>query len=222
MPLDPFHARVVRIAVNLPEARTVALAGGGAMLAHGIVDRVTKDVDLFTDRDQREAVELVAALRTALLAEGLRLEAAPRPPHENRFVAVDPVNSVAVQVEVFPDGGRLHEPVRLDVGPVLHRDDLAADKLLAMWGRGEPRDYVDVVALLGLYDGTTLLGLAGAKDRAFTKETFVESLRAVSRLGVADWADAGIDEARAGRVTETILRWRVQLVGDGEPERSPA
>ncbi|MGH3821566.1 MAG: hypothetical protein ACRDRA_01785 [Pseudonocardiaceae bacterium] len=27
--------------------------------------------------------------------------------------------------------------VQLDVGPVLHPDDLAADKVLAMWGRGE-------------------------------------------------------------------------------------
>lgn len=61
MPLDPSHARLVRIAAALPEARTLALAGGGAMLAHGIVDRLTKDVDLFTDRDADEAVAVAAA-----------------------------------------------------------------------------------------------------------------------------------------------------------------
>lgn len=128
------------------------------MLAHEIVDRVTKDVDLFTDRDAEEAVRLATALRTAWAAEGFRIEPAARPQHENRFVAVDPATAGTVQIEVFPDGGRLHPPVQLGVGPVLHRDDLAADKLLAMWGRGEPRDYVDVVALLGIYGGETLAG----------------------------------------------------------------
>ncbi len=76
---------------------------------------------------------------------------------ENRFIAIDPASGTGVQVEVFPDGGRLHAPVQLDVGPVLLQDDLAADKVLAMWGRGEPRDYLDVVALLGLYDHDALL-----------------------------------------------------------------
>ncbi|MBA3906713.1 MAG: hypothetical protein H0X35_08545 [Pseudonocardiales bacterium] len=39
---------------------------------------------------------------------------------ENRFIAIDPASGAGVQVEVFPDGGRLHAPVQLDVGPVLH------------------------------------------------------------------------------------------------------
>jgi hypothetical protein len=57
------HDRIVRLAAQLPEARTVALAGGGAMLAHDLVDRLTQDVDLFTDRDAEEAVAVAAALR---------------------------------------------------------------------------------------------------------------------------------------------------------------
>lgn len=50
-------------------------------------------------------------------------------------------------VEVFADGGRLHDRVTLDLGPVLHRDNLAADKMLALWGRARPRDFFDVAAL---------------------------------------------------------------------------
>jgi hypothetical protein len=49
MPLDPLQDRIARIAGTLPEARTVALAGGGAMIVHGFVSRETKDVDLFTE-----------------------------------------------------------------------------------------------------------------------------------------------------------------------------
>jgi len=36
-------------------------------------------------------------------------------------------------VEVFADGGRLHDLVHLDIGAVLHPEDLAADKVLAFW-----------------------------------------------------------------------------------------
>ncbi|MGH3917298.1 MAG: hypothetical protein ACRDTC_28390 [Pseudonocardiaceae bacterium] len=36
------------------------------MIAHGFVDRATKDVDLFTEIDDQEAVRVVVALRSAL------------------------------------------------------------------------------------------------------------------------------------------------------------
>ena len=41
MSLDPLHEQIARIAFALPEAGQVALAGGGAMLAHTIswIDR---------------------------------------------------------------------------------------------------------------------------------------------------------------------------------------
>jgi hypothetical protein len=36
MPLDPLQDRITRTALALPEACTLALAGGGAMIAHGL------------------------------------------------------------------------------------------------------------------------------------------------------------------------------------------
>ena len=48
MTLDPLHEQIARIAFALPQAGQVALAGGGAMLAHDLVDRPTQDLDLFT------------------------------------------------------------------------------------------------------------------------------------------------------------------------------
>lgn len=79
MPLEPLQERIIRTALALPHARTLALAGGCAVIAHGLVDHVTRDVYLFTERDADEAVELCAALRTALAEEGLRIESAAHP-----------------------------------------------------------------------------------------------------------------------------------------------
>ena len=67
--LDPLHEQIARIAFALPEAGQVALAGGGAMLAHDLVDRPTQDVDLFTP-DPAEVTRLTDALAVALRAEG--------------------------------------------------------------------------------------------------------------------------------------------------------
>jgi hypothetical protein len=72
MPLDPLQEHIARTALALPEAHTLALAGGGAMIVHGFVARETQDVDLFTEIDDGEAVLVAAALRKALQAEGLR------------------------------------------------------------------------------------------------------------------------------------------------------
>lgn len=213
MPLDPLQERVIRAAHELPESRTLVLAGGCAVITQGLVDRITHDVDLFTELDADEAVAVCAALRATLASDGLLIEPAHRPPHENRFVAVDPGSGASTVVEVFPDGGRLRPPSLLPLGPVLHPDDLAADKTLALWGRAEPRDFLDVITLRERYGGTRLLELAAEKDRGFTLETFIEALRSSRRLRPVDWMDAGIDEERARAINAAVDEWRIELVG---------
>jgi hypothetical protein len=79
VPLDPLQVRIARTALSLPQAHTLALAGGGAMIVHGFTDRRTRDVDLFTEVDADEATQVAAALRTELEREGLRVSPADRP-----------------------------------------------------------------------------------------------------------------------------------------------
>lgn len=107
MPLDPLQERIARTALGLPEARTLALAGGGAMIVHGFVTRETKDVDLFTEVDEQEAVQVTAALRRALEQQGLDTCDAEGPPFDHRFVTFDQTTGAECTVEVLTDGGRL-------------------------------------------------------------------------------------------------------------------
>lgn len=211
MPLDPLQDLIVRTASALPEAHTVALAGGGAMIAHGFVDRATQDVDLFTEIDDEEARQVAAALRAALRDHGLQLRDAERPPAEHRFVAVDPHDGSECTVEVFADGGRLQQRVMLDVGPVLHPDDLAADKVLALWGRARPRDYHDVHALMSHYTREDLLRLAAAKDAGFTTATFLNALNAIRRLTESDWAEDGIGSDSVPHLRSVFAGWHAGL-----------
>jgi hypothetical protein len=158
-------------------------------------------------------VAVAAALRTALTAEGLRVRDAARPPFDHRFVAVDVSDGRECTVEVFADGGRLRARVALGIGPVLHPDDLAADKVLALWGRARPRDFVDVAALLRRFTADRLLELAAAKDAGFEVTTFAQALRSVDRLGNADWAEDGIPADVVGEVRAVIDGWAATLAG---------
>ena len=211
MGLDPLQEQIVRAAQSLPEAHSLALAGGGAMLAHGFVSRLTKDIDLFTDRDLPEALAVVRGLRAALSEAGLAVSESPLPPHEHRFVVSDPASGRECAVDVFADGGRLHPRVTLDVGPVLHPDDLAADKVLALWSRALPRDFVDVAALAHRFGPDRLMELAASKDSGFTRETYLEALRAMSRLTRADWAGDGVAPEVETATRKLFDQWRVWL-----------
>lgn len=183
------------------------------MIVHELVDRTTRDVDLFTERDEDEALELCAALRMVLSDDGLRIESAARPPYENRFVVVEPETGAEMAVEVFSDGGRLRPSTLLDLGAVLHPDDLAADKTLALWGRAEPRDFLDVIMLRRRYGGARLLELAAEKDRGFTLATFRAALGSIGRISPRRWAAAGIDEHRANAIHAAVEEWRIELEG---------
>jgi hypothetical protein len=99
--LDPLHERIARIAFALPEAGQVALAGGGAMLAHTLVDRPTQDVDLFTP-DPADVTRLTDALAVALRAEGAQVRVDRRGPGFTRLV-VTVADGRSVVVEIAHD-----------------------------------------------------------------------------------------------------------------------
>jgi len=48
MGVDLFQAEVARVALVAAADHGFALAGGNALVAHGLVDRPTQDVDLFS------------------------------------------------------------------------------------------------------------------------------------------------------------------------------
>lgn len=55
----------------------------------------------------------------------------------------------------------------MPISSVRALDDLAGDKLLALFGRAAPRDFVDVHALRDRFTRRTLESLAAAKDLGF-------------------------------------------------------
>lgn len=144
MPLSDLQQRVAEIVFALDESEGFALAGGGALIAHDVVDRTTRDLDCFGP--SRDAVDRYwPAIVGALQEAGFAVEVRVANHGFAKMIVSDPVTGDVTQVDVgFDPAGKA--AVAMLFGRVRAIDDLAADKLLALFGRAAPRDFVDVQA----------------------------------------------------------------------------
>ncbi len=102
----------------------------------------------------------------ALEAEGMEVTVVARAGTFARLLVTHPDGGGEPdKVEVAADW-RSHEPVTLEIGPVLHADDAVANKMAALYGRALARDFLDIDAILssGRYSRERLLDLAAAAD----------------------------------------------------------
>lgn len=76
-----------------------------------------------------------------------------------------------------------------DTGFMLAEAELAADKVLALSGRGESRDFIDFRGLLTRFDMDQLCQLAGQKDPGFAPEQLVAALEYFDRIPPAEFAE---------------------------------
>lgn len=94
------------------------------------------------------------------------------------------------------------------VGPTYPLDELAARKLLALFGRAEARDFVDVHVLSERFDLDQLLEIAARLDAGFTPTVLRDMLAAHRRFTDDDLAELGGDPPRIRAFADG---WRAQL-----------
>ena len=165
MPLSDLQQRVAAIVFALDESEGFALAGGGALIAHDVVDRTTRDLDCFGP--SRDAVDRYwPAIVGALQEAGFAVEVRVADHGFAKMIVSDAVAGDVTQVDVGFDPAGM-PAVAMLFGRVRAIDDLAADKLLALFGRAAPRDFVDVQALRRRFTRRELEAFATAKDRGF-------------------------------------------------------
>ena len=96
-------------------------------------------------------------------------------------------------------------------GPTLAVEELAANKVLALFDRAEARDFLDLVELTHHFELQSLMDLAAEKDTGFDTAGFLESLASFHRFTAAD---LGIGEAEYERLRVTVAKWRNDLGRD--------
>lgn len=159
--LTPFQERLTKLFFTLQESADFALAGGAALVWLEIVDRTTHDLDLFAPftPEIRPGFE---SFKDAITREGLGFEIVSSSPSFVRLV-VTSEQGEQVLVDIGQDC-RLQEPQTTPLGRVLSIPDLAADKLLALFGRAEARDYLDFFHLAKRFPVDTIMAWAKEKD----------------------------------------------------------
>ena len=207
------HERLARVALEVTAAYGFALAGGYAVQAHGFLDRPSADVDLFAeasaDFNFSEAVNAVIA---AYQRDGLDARTEARSSSFARLSVSG--NEEQARVELGVDW-RMNEPIRLAIGPVLHADDAVANKVCALFGRAEIRDYVDVAASLasGRHSDDDLIRLAAEHDPGFDLAWFTEAHRAVDRIPDTGFAEYGLDPVNAAALRSRMHAWAKKING---------
>jgi hypothetical protein len=215
MPVDELHRQVAAIALRAAARHGFALGGGNALIAHGIVDRPTEDVDLFTDEDDGVAAA-AGAVEQALRAAGYGAE------RQDRLSDLAEViyglgDGLAEWVVTSPDGrqtilqlsriDRDRRPVAMDVGPVLDLEDVVGSKVCALAGRAEVRDFVDTAAALERYTVDQLISFARRLDPGLTDEDFADAGQRLDRLGDRVFARYGLTARDVGRLRERLASW---------------
>jgi len=216
MPVSDLHREVAVVALRAGARHGFALGGGNALIAHGVIDRPTEDVDLFTDREHGVAAA-ADAVDAALREAGYTVER-----HDNTAGLADVFEGMgeglAEWIITSPDGREMmlqmayfdrgHQPVLMEFGPVLDLADVLGGKVAALASRAVVRDYIDIAAALARgYSVAQLTGLALALDPGLTAEDFADAGRRLDRFADDRFARYGLTPQDVTRLREQFAAW---------------
>ena len=215
MPVSDLHREVAGVALRTAARYGFALGGGNALIAHGVIDRPTADIDLFTDREH--GVAAADAVEAALRRAGYAAE------RHDKTAGLSEVfegmgDGLAEWIITTPDGAQLmlqmayfdrgRQPVLMEFGPVLDLEDAIGGKVAALATRAAERDYLDVAAAFARgYSVAQLTALALALDPGLTAEDFADAGQRLDRLGDDRFAPYGLTPDDVTQLRKRFAAW---------------
>jgi len=176
VPLTAFQEGLLRL-LSVNRTEDSYLAGGGALHSAPNSTRYSQDLDFFHDSERRVA-EAFEADRSLLEAGGYRVEVEYALPGNVR--AMVSRGDDRTRIDWAHDSAwRFMPAVRDENGGFrLHDVDLAINKLLALAGRDEARDYVDILdAHARILPLGALIWAAAGKDPGLSPHAILELLK---------------------------------------------
>ncbi|MFI6037467.1 nucleotidyl transferase AbiEii/AbiGii toxin family protein [Streptomyces sp. NPDC051315] len=140
---DP-HRRLLADLLDVGAYYPLALAGSYAVQAHGLVERVSQDVDVATE-NPADMEDIAATVRAGLEARGWLVRSSGTDPLSARLFVTDPATREECEVNVVKEV-LWRPPVPTELGLALSLEDVVGTKVRALADRGLARDLVDVHA----------------------------------------------------------------------------
>ncbi len=211
MALTEFQRAVCRlIAAQRIASGESYVAGGTALNAITGGTRLSKDIDLFHDTEEA-VVSAWDTDRKTLEKQGYQIRVIRE---RGAFVeAIASEGGESVVMQWTHDSAFRFFPLvqHADFGLTLHPFDLATNKVLALVGRLEARDWVDVI---GCHDSIQPLGYlawaACGKDPAFSPQSILEQAARSARYSAAELAALSF-EGEAPDAAALAKKWHSML-----------
>lgn len=174
--LSPIQKAFIQIFIQLPDQEQFYLTGGTALAEYYLGHRVSYDLDFFTGSD---GLVLPVSYQLEKLAHEnqLDIEVVRRFAPFVEFLVSDKNEKLKVDL-ALDSPFRFYPTTTCAQGiRVNNYVDLCVDKLLAYYGRAEPRDAVDLYFILQSESTEVLLELAKQKDPGFDLYWFAIALK---------------------------------------------
>ena len=181
-PLELFQREITKSALSYIADSDFALAGSGAIREHGIINRPTEDIDLFSENmDAVSFDKNVDLVVEGLTAGGYQVAQRQRAERFARL-AVEKDDFI-INIDLGVDW-REYQPVVMDIGPVLNREDAVSSKASTLYSRTEARDFLDIdrIRSAGLFSDDELLDMMHKRDLGFDLGVFTQLLGYVDSL----------------------------------------
>lgn len=103
---------------------------------------------------------------------------------------------------------RALEPVEARYGPAFDLRELGANKVLAIFDRAEPPNFIDLAQIAKRFPLEQLISLAADKDPCLDLVVLAEFL---GRAQVLPAADFEFDDQNYAQLLETVRNWQVRI-----------
>lgn len=206
--------RLTEILLSACRGTNIALAGSGAIREYGLINRPTEDIDLFGSTDllnnKDEFSQILTNIETKLA--------------ENQYTITSTTGNDFFRHLEITDGGTLFKvdisvdyrsnpTTLLEIGEVIALEDAVANKVCAVYGRGEARDYLDLDSIRqnGSFSDEELLYLAAQNDLGFDVNVFAKMLTQAENITPDQVERYGVDAAQLEEIKSHYRLWCKQL-----------
>lgn len=209
MELTGLHQRLLADVLAVGADYPLALSGSHAVQAHGLVERVSRDVDVATE-NPAAMEDIATTVRAGLEERGWLVRSSETDPLSARLIVSDPATREECEVNVFKEV-LWRPPVRTEPGLAISLEDAVGTRVRALADRGLARDLVDVHAASAHWSHPELEELG----RRHAPDTF-DLTDVQARLVGADWIDDrefaayGLDD----RAIAELRRWAQDWADD--------
>ncbi|MFD3442354.1 nucleotidyl transferase AbiEii/AbiGii toxin family protein [Streptomyces sp. NPDC058685] len=210
MNLNDLHRRLLADVLAIGAPYPLVITGGYAVQAHGLVDRLSQDLDVATE-NPATIDDIVNTVSDGLATRGWGIRQIETGALSGRLIASDPDTGEECEVDILKEAF-WSPPAETEYGPVLALDDVIGTKVRALADRGAVRDLIDVHAA-SRHRSNADLETLGRRHARF--EFSLQDLR--DRLAGAEWWDDpdytayGLTPEQLTALRTWALAWTAEL-----------